>query len=174
LASNRLGELVLPEGWTKEYEWFEGNSQTLFQDADGTKQSAHPGKPEGIIALANAIPDMRALLVLNLADNILGGWTLPEGWHFGYHRDYSGDRFYKHTDGREIKKGVPGGSKQEGVIAIANAIPNMGALTSLNLSSNRLEDEGAKSIAEAIKVTNYRYIRLRSFWHQLRAHPATG
>jgi hypothetical protein len=34
-----------------------------------------------------------------------------------------------------------------GVIALANAIPNMGALTSLNLASNGLGIEGAKIIA---------------------------
>jgi hypothetical protein len=41
-----------------------------------------------------------------------------------------------------------------GIIALANAIPDMGALTSLNLSSNNLKAEGAKLVAEAIKVTN--------------------
>jgi hypothetical protein len=30
-------------------------------------------KPEGIIAIANAIPDMRALSSLNLASNDIGG-----------------------------------------------------------------------------------------------------
>jgi hypothetical protein len=40
-----------------------------------------------------------------------------------------------------------------GIIAISNAIPGMGALTSLNLSSNWLDAEGAKIVAKAIKVT---------------------
>jgi hypothetical protein len=40
-----------------------------------------------------------------------------------------------------------------GVIAIADAIPDMGALTSLNLSSNLLCGGGAKIVVEAIKVT---------------------
>jgi hypothetical protein len=53
----------------------------------------------------------------------------------------------RYKDGREIM--APDVS---GIIAIANAIPNMRALTSLDLSSNRLEDEGSKIIAEAIKV----------------------
>jgi hypothetical protein len=39
------------------------------------------------------------------------------------------------------------------VVAIADSIKNMGALTSLNLSSNKLEAEGAMIVAEAIKVT---------------------
>jgi hypothetical protein len=39
-------------------------------------------------------------------------------------------------------------------VLIANDISDMGALTSLNLSSNYLRAEGAKIVAEAIKVTN--------------------
>jgi hypothetical protein len=40
-----------------------------------------------------------------------------------------------------------------GVTALANAIPDMRALTSLNLSSNRLNARGARVIADAIKVS---------------------
>jgi hypothetical protein len=36
---------------------------------------------------------------------------------------------------------------------LAEAVRGMAALTSLNLSSNNLEGEGAKIVAEAIKVT---------------------
>jgi CO dehydrogenase/acetyl-CoA synthase alpha subunit len=39
-------------------------------------------------------------------------------------------------------------------VLIANDISDMGALTSLDLSANNLYDEGAKIVAEAIKVTN--------------------
>jgi hypothetical protein len=71
LASNNLGELVLPEGWTKgekaDYSAYE------YTHTDGSKQDQHPGKPEGIIALANAIPDMGAMTSLNLASNCLCG-----------------------------------------------------------------------------------------------------
>jgi hypothetical protein len=37
-----------------------------------------------------------------------------------------------------------------GVIALADAIPDMGAMTSLNLSKNRLGVEGAKIIAAVL------------------------
>jgi hypothetical protein len=40
-----------------------------------------------------------------------------------------------------------------GPIAIANAIKDMEAMTSLNLASNEIDSEGAKHIAEAIKVS---------------------
>jgi hypothetical protein len=46
------------------------------------------------------------------------------------------------------------GCDTTGVIAIAGAIPDMGALTSLNLSSNGLKAEGGKIVAESIKVPN--------------------
>jgi hypothetical protein len=39
-------------------------------------------------------------------------------------------------------------------VLIANDISDMGAVTSLNLSSNYLEAKGGKIVAEAIKVTN--------------------
>jgi hypothetical protein len=71
LASNNLGALVLPEGWTKKRERFDGMWQ-VFIHADGTKQIEDPGKPEGIIALANAIPDMRALTKLDISNNNIG------------------------------------------------------------------------------------------------------
>jgi hypothetical protein len=78
LASNNLGAvtgaLVLPEGWTHERELFDGQRQGIFTHADGTKQIEYPGKPEGIIALANAIPGMGALASLNLAANNIGGY----------------------------------------------------------------------------------------------------
>jgi hypothetical protein len=72
LASNNLGELVLPQGWTKviKADW-----SVEYTHTDGTKQDQHPGKPAGIIALASAIPDMGALTSLNLASNSIGGYT---------------------------------------------------------------------------------------------------
>jgi Ran GTPase-activating protein (RanGAP) involved in mRNA processing and transport len=45
------------------------------------------------------------------------------------------------------------GMGRSGAIALANAMPDMGALTSLNLSSNLLKAKGAKIVAGAIKVT---------------------
>jgi hypothetical protein len=47
----------------------------------------------------------------------------------------------------------PPGAKPEGVIALANTSPDMRVMTSLDLSRNHLEAEGAKIVAEAIKVT---------------------
>jgi hypothetical protein len=101
-------------------------------------------------AIADAIRDNGAMTVLNLASNKLGELVLPEGWT-KTGGGFSGPIVFKHADGREQKEDP--GSKPEGIIAIANAIPDMGAMTSLNLASNRLRAEGAKIVAEAIKVT---------------------
>jgi Ran GTPase-activating protein (RanGAP) involved in mRNA processing and transport len=40
-----------------------------------------------------------------------------------------------------------------GVAAVANTISGMGAMTSLNLAWNMIGSEGAKHVAEAIKVS---------------------
>ena len=72
-----------------------------------------------------------------------GGWSSTPGdvWK------------YRHTDGRKTDTKPEGEEfKAEGVIALADAIKNNGALTSLNLSRNRLGPEGAKHVAEAIKA----------------------
>jgi hypothetical protein len=71
LANNNLGELVLPEGWTQQVN--STGTGYEYKHIDGTVQKARPGKPEGIIAIANAIKDMGAAMSsLNLADNGLG------------------------------------------------------------------------------------------------------
>jgi hypothetical protein len=100
ISSNAVGELVLPDGWEDSEN---GNSQggsltglnirstlqralsldsssasTRYQHIDGQKQARHPGKPEGAIALANAIEHngrKGMLTSLNLAGNSLN----PEG-----------------------------------------------------------------------------------------------
>jgi hypothetical protein len=93
--------------------------------------------------------------------------VLPEGWtETGY--EYNNTQLFRHTDGRE-QKGNPG--NPEGVIAIANVIPDMGALTLLNLSSNNLKAESAKIVAEAMKVTNYSIV---SFWYRFHSHLTTA
>jgi hypothetical protein len=87
---------------------------------------------------AVGISDNRAMTVLNLANNQLGKLVLPEGWSEKYG---NGPMYgYTHTDGRE-QKGAPEGAKPEGIIALANAIPDMRALVKLDISSNSIGDE---------------------------------
>jgi hypothetical protein len=69
LAENNLGGLVLPEGWTEEYD--SDNYEYVYRHTDGREQKDKPGKPEGILAIANAIPDMGALSKLLMRKNCL-------------------------------------------------------------------------------------------------------
>jgi Ran GTPase-activating protein (RanGAP) involved in mRNA processing and transport len=82
----------------------------------------------------------------------------PEGWSFGNHGDYSGGKFYKHTDGRKLKTaaGAPEGSKPEGIIAIANAIPDMGALTSINVKKNDIPGAQEEEIYQQARMNKLR------------------
>jgi hypothetical protein len=75
----------------------------------------------GVIALANVIPDMKALSSLNLADNNLGTLVLPEGWE-------EEDGVFCGPDD-EQQWDPPPGSSPAGIIAVANAIKDMGALS---------------------------------------------
>ena len=87
---------------------------------------------------------------LDISNNSIGLIDIfPDGWRS---KDNDGRAPFVHTDGRK-QNAVPDGAKSSGVVAIANVIPDMGAMTSLNLSSNSLYAEGAQIIAEAIKVT---------------------
>ena len=66
ISSNNLGQLVLPYGWTEHRSYYQGEKYT---HTDGRKQQEHPGKPEGAIAIVDAIPTMGALASLDLSQN---------------------------------------------------------------------------------------------------------
>jgi hypothetical protein len=100
----------------------------------------------GVIALANAIPDMEALSVINLAENNLGALVLPEGWTEDYNSH--DNAVYTYTDGRKQDQ-HPG--KPEGLIAIANAIPDMGAISSVNLLENDIPIEQAQELVKIMQ-----------------------
>jgi hypothetical protein len=101
----------------------------------------------GVIALANALPDMRALLVLNLAAN---GFTRAEAGKA------LGDAIAANTALKELD--ISGGEYShtrcdvEFVQTISAGLRDNGAMTSLNLAENYMGDDGAKHIAAAIKV----------------------
>jgi hypothetical protein len=224
LAENNLGKLVLPEGWQR-------TGRKVWTHSCGAKVTENPGKPVGVIAIANALPDMGALSVLSLKANRLltaeagqilsdmlatnsvlkeldvsdNNWDdgvkylgdgpgfaralsvgikdngaltdlkisandigvcdqLPPGWSYG-----SGIKEYKSPSG-SWQKEPPSGVKPSGLIAISEAIKNNGAMTSLNLSSNKLGAEGAKIVAEAIKVTMCAPAIIMALWHHFDVH----
>jgi hypothetical protein len=99
---------------------------------------------QGGFHLAGVIKDMGALMSLDVSSNQLGMLATEDGWISRY-----GHGPWVHPDGRSQNE-KPDGLKPLGVIAIANAIPDMGAMTSLNLASNELGLEGAKIIAACL------------------------
>ena len=99
---------------------------------------------EDAIMLAAEVVVNGAILSLNLASNNLGAPLVPAGWT---HNPENGALYrFKHTDGSH-QEAAPAGTSYPGAIAIANAIKDMRAMTSLNLASNSLGVEGAKIIA---------------------------
>jgi Ran GTPase-activating protein (RanGAP) involved in mRNA processing and transport len=141
LADNNLGHVVLPEGWTHDYK--ADYSAKEYNHTDGRKQDLHPGKPEGIIALAAVIPGMGALSLLNVASNGL----LAEGTKL-LADALKGNQIMTELNisSNSMTYGSAWGDIS-GVVALADVIPDMGAMTSLNLASNDLGAEGAKHIA---------------------------
>ena len=97
---------------------------------------------------SEGISDNGAMTGLNLANNMIGRLSCPEGWE----TTESGGRQYFKSATQSWTTDPPPGAKPEGVIALANALPDIGAMTSLNLASNNLGADGAKIIAGAIKV----------------------
>jgi hypothetical protein len=104
--------------------------------------------------LAVGISDNGALSVLNLAENGLGRGAST--WAYSSNPEHVGE-FWNLNEGKYYKSLPPGeGVGPAGLVAIASAISNSRAMTSLNLSSNDIgvwgNMDGIKAIASAIKV----------------------
>jgi hypothetical protein len=132
LASNHIGVPVLPEGWAKNVEDYEGKHQYVFTNTDGTKQTLHPGKPEGIIAVADAINDMGALTLLNMSKNRIKGAEAGKALGDAFagntvlkELDLSGEPYNPNMDIGFVKAFTPG-------------LSDNGALAKLDISNNNI------------------------------------
>jgi hypothetical protein len=152
LAENKLGELVLPDGWALDYDEDdeEEERERVYKHTDGREQNNPPegSKAEGIIAIANAIPDMGALSVLSLKSNGLlnkdSGTALADalkGNSILTELDISSN-----YDGHDSRSQDGPGFAHE----LAVGIRDSGAMTSLNLASNKLGVEGTTIIAAVL------------------------
>jgi hypothetical protein len=81
----------------------------------------------GVVALADVISHMGALTSLDISSNALVGFNLPAGWS-----GPDADGEFKSPDGSYEKcPPVEAEAILNGIIALANAIPDMGALAKL-------------------------------------------
>jgi Ran GTPase-activating protein (RanGAP) involved in mRNA processing and transport len=147
LASNDLGEQVLPEGWTAGVN---ANFALEYTDTDGRKQDQHPGKPEGLIAVANAIQDMRAISSVNLLKNRIGvdqaealASILKEHSTLKSLCGNKGDETQLDMSGKRMDAG-------DAIMLVPEIVDN-GALLVLSLKSNNLRADGGKALAEGLK-----------------------
>jgi hypothetical protein len=140
---------ILPEGWT-----IDGAG---WSDPQGNYRSTSEGPPpgsnsSGVIALANAIPDMGALSVTNVMGNKIGKEQLAKLQEIMRSKPslVSLCGIADAATGADLS-----GLKMDAddAIVLASELLDKGTMTSLNLASNELYAEGAKIIAEAIKVT---------------------
>jgi Leucine-rich repeat (LRR) protein len=150
VSDNNLGKLLPQEGWTKG-AWIRHNGGEIYHwsHTDGRKEEGvmpSGSKPDGIVALANAIPDMGALTSLNLASNNLGALLLPAGWT--HHPDNSASYRFMHTDSSH-QEAAPEGTSYPGAITIADAIKDMRAISSVNLLKNSIP---VKQAQELVKI----------------------
>jgi hypothetical protein len=115
----------------------EANLSGLGMDADDA------------IILASELPDKRALSLFDISTNSLGAEgskALAEALNGNQVMTELNIGSNKLT---EDEYGIIGGD-MSGVIALANAIPGMGAMRSLNLTSNVLGVKGARIIAACL------------------------
>jgi hypothetical protein len=109
--------------------------------------------------------DNRAISSANLLENLIGidqakalATILKEHPTLKSLCGNRGDETKLDMSGKEI--GV------EGAIMLAPEISDNGAMTSLNLASNNIGNEGAKAVANAIKVSTW-ILLLWFAWHRL-------
>ena len=152
ISANNLGELVkgpLPEGWKSKDD---DGREPWLRIADGHEQDEYPGeeKPEGLIAIANAIPAL-AMVSVNMMGNKIGKEQLSKLQEMMKEHPtlvslcgIADDATEANLSGLEMDA--------DDAVVLADELPAKGALTSLNLANNSVGSKGAKHVAEAIKV----------------------
>jgi hypothetical protein len=146
LSANKLGETVVPEGWSHGYHGDYSGSKS-WKHTDGRRQNEKPGKPEGIIAIANAIKDMRALSKLVMRRNNIYGAEAAKA----FATMLTQNTVLRELDLSSQKVGSGGGALDAAFAKeFAVGIRDNRAMTSLNLASNVLGVEGARIIAASV------------------------
>ena len=107
----------------------------------------------GVLAICDAIPTMGALTSLNIRGNDIGYLKSSRGWIMNGRGAYCSPSPHGKWQGLS-KEGIPDEEfKPVGVIALANAIKNHGALEKLRMGANDLKGiEAGKALGDAIAV----------------------
>eukprot|EP00935_MAST-01C_sp_MAST-1C-sp1_P001097 g1097.t1 len=145
-CNNNIGQLVLPEGWSEEPNMQE--MKVEYKHTDGTVQEAHPGKPEGVIALADGIKNNGAMVSVNILNNDIGTeqaqnlvTILKEHATLVSLCGNKGDEAELDMSGKNMGA--------DGAIMLVPEIIANAALTSLNISSNNI---GEMTLPEGWRV----------------------
>ena len=150
VSNNNIGSLVLPEGVSLPAGWSGPESDGDYKRPDGSYTWAVPGgQPLGVIALADGIKNIGALVKFDISNNALqakGGKALAAG--------LKGQQTITELNLADNYLGVQDStdnSDMSGVVAISNAIPTMGALVKLTMGNNSLKGtEAGKALGKAI------------------------
>jgi Ran GTPase-activating protein (RanGAP) involved in mRNA processing and transport len=130
LATNSL----YAEGTKLLAEVLKGNK--IMTELNISSNAMTHGGMSGLVALADAIPDMGALTLLDISDNVLGatgGAALAAG--------LKGNQVITELNIASNYLGLqPGGtSDMSGVIALTDAMKDMGAISIVNLRENSIQ-----------------------------------
>ena len=170
ISSNKIGLMVPPAGWRSK----DGDGVAPWVHDDGrTLESGVPegSKPEGAIAIANAICTNMALAKLIMRKN--GLLTKEAGKALGNMlaaktalKEFDISDNYGSTAGSV--EDIPGFTKEFAVGLSAN-----GPMTSLNISANKLRSPSAKALAGALR-DNSVLKQLNVAENQLSCHEKDG
>jgi hypothetical protein len=112
--------------------------------------SGKMGSAEDAIMFAAEVVDNGALSFLDISSNNIGQIVLIDG--ITHEEGESGEMLYWDKDDNSLGAEPPPGCGPIGTIAIANAIPGMGALIKLDINDNRIgaeQEEGLQRICVA-------------------------
>ena len=154
ISNSGIGGMIPPDGSGWSYHP-ENAYEYMYNHTDGRHQGEAPAgsTPVGVIALADAISTNGALKKVNISNNDIGVLVFPTGWR-AKNKSIEGYKYY-HSDGRKHNED-PGESlvqaEPKGVVALADAIKKNKALTSLNISRNKMANkEAGKALASMLQ-----------------------
>ena len=109
------------------------------------------GKPEGVIAIANAIPDMRAMTKLSIANNMLATKSNAKAAGEALGEMLKGSVILKELD---VSGNAASGWATDGpsfAAGISQGLSDNRAMTKFDISSNAIRAEGGKALAAGLK-----------------------